>query len=66
MLLITGIILIILGIILGVLTIGSQLIDILKLDFSEVGRNILWVILAIALIGIGVICLFFAILGYIF
>lgn len=64
--LLLGIILIVLGFLLGILTIGSQLIDILKLDFSEVGRNILWVILSIGLIVIGVICLFFALLGFIF
>lgn len=64
--LLLGVILIILGFLLGILTIGSQLIDILKLDFSEVGRNILWGILSISLIVIGVICLFFGLIGLIF
>lgn len=52
-----GIGLIIIGFLLGIFKLGSQFIDVLRLDFSAIGENILWLIFSLILGVIGVVIL---------
>ena len=47
--------LLIIGIVLGIVKLGSQFIDVLRLDFSAIGENILWLIFSLLLGVIGVV-----------
>lgn len=42
-----GIILLVVGFILGIWKLGSQLFGLLKWNFSRLGQNILWVVIAL-------------------
>jgi hypothetical protein len=50
-----GIGLLLIGLVLGIFKLGSQFIDVLRLDFSAIGENILWVIFSLLLGVIGVV-----------
>lgn len=61
-----GLILIIVGFILGLVKLGSQLIDLFKFDFSKIGDNLLWILFSIGLIVIGIIVFVIGIVVLIF
>lgn len=61
----TGITLFLVGFILGIWKLGSQLFDLLKWDFSRLSHNLLWVVIALGLLLIGTVCLVVGLVGLI-
>jgi hypothetical protein len=57
-----GIALILIGIIFGFVRLGSQFFDILRMDFSGVAGNVIGLILAFLLSGIGLVLLIIGII----